>query len=328
MRSSSGRGAPLSRKVVAVAPASSANLGPGFDVFAVALERPLDRLTLSAEKSSKTEALLTVRGVCDVSVSLEKNAASHVALAIARERGIHTLLKMELNKGIPVGIGLGSSAASSVAAALAVDELFDLGMSQSELLGYAALGEKLSSGAAHYDNISASLVGGFTVAINDDDDDDRPRIISFAPPRSLRLCLATPVVALPKRKTEFARSLLPSMTKLSDAVHNLSMASAIVSGFARGDVELIGYGMQDEIVEPARAGMIPGFQDVRKAAIQKGATGVCISGAGPTVLAVTDSRRKSPTDILRAMLSAFGDAGVNATGFITKVGTGARVVSS
>ncbi len=330
MRGSRGRGAPLSRKVVAVAPASSANLGPGFDVFAVALERPLDRLTLSAEKSSKTEALLTVRGVSDVSVSVEKNAASHVALAIARERGIHTLLKMELRKGIPVGVGLGSSAASSVAAALAVDELFDLGMSQSELLGYAALGEKLSSGAAHYDNISASLVGGFTVAINDDDDDkdDRPRIINYSPPRSLKLCLATPVVALPKRKTEFARSLLPSVTKLSDAVHNLSMASAIVSGFARGDVELIGYGMQDEIVEPARAGMIPGFQEVRKAAIQRGATGVCISGAGPTVLAVTDSRRKSPTDILKAMLSAFGDAGVNATGFITRVGTGARVVSS
>ena len=324
MRNSRGRGTRPGRRVVAVAPASSANLGPGFDVFAVALERPMDRLTLSAEKSSKTEALLKVRGVSGVSVRAEENAASYVALSMARDRGIHTLLRIELKKGIPVGVGLGSSAASSVAAALAVGELFELELSQTELLRYAALGERLSSGTAHYDNVAASLVGGFSVTINDG---DRPHVIRYSPPRALKLCLATPVVALPKRKTEFARSLLPSVTKLSAAVHNLSMASAIVSGFARGDVELIGYGMRDEIVEPARAGMIPGFHEVRRAAIQSGASGVCISGAGPTLLAVADSQKTSPPTILRAMLSAFGRAGVEATGFITKVGVGARVVS-
>ena len=325
MRNSRGRGTRPGRRVVAVAPASSANLGPGFDVFAVALERPMDRLTLSAEKSSKTEALLKVRGVSGVSVRAEENAASYVALSMARDRGIHTLLRIELKKGIPVGVGLGSSAASSVAAALAVGELFELELSQTELLRYAALGERLSSGTAHYDNVAASLVGGFSVTINDG---DRPHVIRYSPPRALKLCLATPVVALPKRKTEFARSLLPSVTKLSAAVHNLSMASAIISGFARGDVELIGYGMRDEIVEPARAGMIPGFREVRRAAVQSGASGVCISGAGPTVLAATDSRRTSPPSILKAMLHAFGDAGVKATGFVTKVGEGARVVSS
>ena len=324
MKNSRSRGTRLRRKVATVAPASSANLGPGFDVFAVALERPLDHLTLSAENHSKAEALLTVSGDSAVSVSAEENAASYVALSMVRDRGIRALLRIELKKGIPVGVGLGSSAASSVAAALAVDELFELGLNQTELLRYAALGEKLSSGTTHYDNVAASLVGGFSVAING----DRPRLISYPPPRALKLCLATPVVALPKRKTEFARSLLPSVTKLSAAVHNLSMASAIVSGFARGDVELIGYGMRDEIVEPARAGMIPGFREVRRAAIQSGAAGVCISGAGPTVLAVTDSRRTSPPSILKAMLYAFGDAGVKARGFITRVGRGARVVAS
>ena len=86
--------------------------------------------------------------------------------------------------------------------------------------------------------------------------------------------------------------------------------------------------MRDEIVEPARAVMIPGFREVRRAAVQSGASGVCISGAGPTVLAVADSRRTSPPSILKAMLNAFGDAGVKATGFVTRVGEGARVVSS
>src|SRR5438445_7400421 len=197
MRNSRGRGTRPGRRVVACAPASSANLGPGFDVFAVALERPLDRLTLSAEKSSKTEALLTIRGDSDISLKAEENAASYVALSIARDRGIRTLLRIELKKGIPVGVGLGSSAASSVAAALAVDELFELGLSQTELLRYAALGERLSSGTAHYDYVAASLVGGFVVAIHYG---DRPHVISNSPPRALMLCLATPDLTLPKSK--------------------------------------------------------------------------------------------------------------------------------
>ena len=312
------------KTVLVVAPASSANLGPGFDVFAVALEKPMDRLTVSTEKSSRAEAAVTVKGAPAVSTRADKNAASHVALSIVRDRGIHALLRIDLEKGIPVGVGLGSSAASSVAAALAVDKLFRLGMSQSELLTYAAQGEELSSGSAHYDNVSASLVGGFTVAI----DGGGPRVITFSPPPTLRLCLATPLVTLPKRKTEFARSLLPSVTKLSSLVRNISMASMIVSGFARGDVELIGRGMKDEIVEPARARMIPGFESVREAAIRSGAAGVCISGAGPTVLAVADSLRTSSATVLGAMLSAFRDRGVEAKGFVTRVGAGARVVSS
>src|SRR2546428_11655063 len=100
------------------------------------------------------------------------------------------------------------------------------------------------------------------------------------------------------------------------------MAAPIVSGLARGDVELIGYGRRDEIVEPARAGMIPGFHEVRRAAIQSGASGVCISGAGPTLLAVADSLKGSPPTILKAMFSAFGYAGGEGPGVVHKDGGG------
>jgi len=312
----------MKKRIVVEAPASSANLGPGFDVFAIALARPLDRLSLTAQDSSHPKARIRVSGVSHIPTTPERNAAGFVALTIARDYDLRANLDIRLRKGIPVGIGLGSSAASSAAAALAMDRYFELGMNHTKLISYAARGEEVSAGAMHFDNVSASIVGGFVIVIPDGE----PKTIAFPPPSSLRLCLATPRVKLPERKTEFARSLLPSKVEIPKIVHNLAMASALVSGFALGDVGLIGSGMKDEIVEPARAGMFPAYDRVRRAALEKGASGVCISGAGPTVLAAADSRRISSKVVMNAMLSAFEDSGSKAIGFITSVGGGARVV--
>ena len=317
-----------SSSIIVDAPASSANLGPGFDVFALALAEPSDRLMLRAKASSRHDTAADIRvmgtgSLKSIETSPENNAASAVVLKMAKEFELRYEISLVLHKGVPIGVGLGSSAASSAAAAFAMNEHFRLRLGPSELVKYAAHGEFVSSGVEHYDNVSASLMGGFVIV----EDAQRGRVHKFEPPPSLTACLATPKVQLPKRKTEYARSILPREIKLGKLAVNIAAASSMVAGFARGDIETIGCGMtRDEVVEPARSSMIPGYAAVRRAALDSGASGVCISGAGPTMIAVMDSRRVSAELVLKSMLDSFRVAGAPAEGFITKPGRGARVV--
>jgi len=314
--------------MVVDAPASSANLGPGYDVFALALDKPSDRLALRANASTYRDAGVEIQvtgttNLKSISTSPESNAASAVALKMADAFGLRHRISMVLRKGVPIGVGLGSSAASSAAAAFAMNEYFRLGLKPAELVKYAAHGEFVSSSVEHYDNVSASLMGGFVIM----EDASMGRVRRFEPPHSLKICLATPRVKLPERKTEFARSILPKEMKLEKLALNVAAASAVVTGFARGEIEEIGYGMtRDEVVEPSRSVMIPGYAAVKKAALKSGASGVCISGAGPTMLAVVDGKAKAKL-VLRSMLDAFKAAGAPSEGFITAPGTGAHIVT-
>lgn len=314
------RSRPVSVKVRA--PASSANLGPGYDVFAVALEKPADTLELRVADSSSLTVDIKVRGARTVPSDAKLNAAGAVVLKMAEDFGLRSRISMVIEKGVPIGVGLGSSAASSAAAAFAMNECFRLRLNGPELVGYAARGEFVSSGVEHYDNVSASLLGGFTVTMT------RPalEVARFDPPEELRVCLATPTVKLPDRKTEYARSILPKMVELERLVHNTAAASTLVAGFAKKDIEMIGRGMEDQVVERARAAMIPGYERVRGMAFVAGASGVCISGAGPTVLAIVDSSEARPSEVLKEMKRAFESEGVEAEGYTTTVGRGARRV--
>jgi len=309
------------RGIIVEAPASSANLGPGFDVFALALQQPADRLKLTYEEADSLDVSLEARGRVSVPVDVVMNSASAVVNAIARDHGVKARLKLELEKNVPVGIGLGSSASSSAAAALAMKELFGLGIGWAELVRYAGIGEKVASGEAHYDNVTASLLGGFVIVGL-----DGLSPVRIEPPANLMLCVVTPRVPLPERKTEVARRLLPTEVPLRQMVANIARASRMAAGFALRDLRLIGEGMRDEIVEPVRSKFIPGYLQVREAGLAAGALGVCISGAGPTVLAFVDVSKADPGKVLEAMLVTFRKGGVEAQGFITSPGEGARVV--
>lgn len=304
----------MNRRVTVEAPASSANLGAGFDVFALALKKPRDRLTLVREARG---IKVSVRGA-SLPESPDRNVVGAVANAIMEEQGVRAGVSLLLGKGVPVGVGLGSSAASSVAAAVGIDSLFDLRLSQRELTGYAGVGEKLASGASHYDNVAASLVGGFVIVAGDQ------TITRMEAPGSLSLCLVTPKVELPKEKTRYARSLLPNEAPLESVVAVVRAASMMVHGFATGSIEEVGAAMAESLVDERRAVMVPGFESVREAAVERGAAGVCISGAGPTVLAAI--RRGKASGVLAAMVKAFSKEGVESSGFITRVGEGCRIV--
>jgi homoserine kinase len=308
------------------APASSANLGPGFDVFALALDSPRDAVSLRLGgklSGGPSVKMAKVTGL-DVPKSEGENGACVVCSEIARQHGVRKEIVVELDKVVPIGMGMGSSGASAAAAAFAMNELLGLGLTADELIFYAGKGEGVTSGSRHYDNVAASILGGFVVVRGGAG--EKPMAVRFDPPAGLALCVATPVVSLPGRKTEYARSLLPESVPLGTLVENVANASLMVSGFAKKDIKLIGRGMTDRAVEQARKSMIPGFDRVKSRAVEAGAEGVCISGAGPSMLAMVDRRRSDPERVLDAMQAAFDEERVKSNGYVTKVGKGARVV--
>jgi homoserine kinase len=307
------------------APASSANLGPGFDVFALALDSPRDTVRLRIGSSSGRAPSVRMAKVTgfDVPSSEAENGACVVCLWMAKQLGVRKEIVVELDKRVPIGLGMGSSGASAAAAAVAMNELLGLGLSLDELLFYAGKGERATSGFPHYDNVAASILGGFVVVGGAE---GMPTAVKFDAPVGLSVCVATPLVSLPSRKTEYARSLLPRSVPLETLVANVANASIMVSGFAKKDIRLIGKGMADKAVEQARKQMIPGYDAVRYRAIAAGADGACISGAGPSMLAIVDRRRSQPKKVLDAMVAAFQEEGVKSSGYVTRIGKGARVV--
>jgi len=309
-------------QILVEAPGSSANLGPGFDVFALAFESPTDRVKLTAGKSGPPFVKMAKVTGLGVPKSSSDNAAAVVAYVMAKELGVEREILLQLDKQVPIGRGMGSSGASAAAAAFAMNELFDLGLSADEMIYYAGMGEGATSGSRHYDNVSASVLGGFVVV----KPGERPSAVRYDPPQRLAVCVATPIMEVPKRKTEYARSLLPSTVPMASFVANLSNATMMVVGMANKDISLIGRGMVDKIVEPARKKMIPGYDSVRSMAIEAGAEGVCISGAGPSMLAIVDKKKNDPKKVLKAMTAGFKEGGVSSRGYVTRVGEGARVV--
>lgn len=309
------------KSCTAVAPSSTANLGPGYDVFGLALDALYDKVTITKQKGNGS---ITIK-MSDTSIPAvpESNSAGLVIKKMAQDFEVSDDLEVKVKKGVPAGYGMGSSAASAAAAAVAFDGLYKLKIRKERLVEYAAEGELASAGAKHYDNVSASVLGGFVVSSMKGG--PVPRFIKLAPPGDLVLVVAVPSVPVPERKTEVARSVLPEEVPLRSAVHNVSSASTIVAGFALKDVELIARGIDDAIVEPARKHLIPGFDAVRENAISAGALAVTISGAGPSVIAFLKTARKSK-DIAKAMVLGFEKAGVKCRTFSCRPSAGAHVM--
>jgi homoserine kinase len=266
-------------KVTVKAPSSTANLGPGFDVFGLAVDAFYDTVTLTKIKNG-------IKIVTDdnIPTNPEKNTAGLVVKNMKKKFKIKQGVEIKIKKGIPAGFGMGSSAASAAATAVAFDKLFGLKLNGNALVEFAGSGEKASAGTVHYDNVAASVLGGFVIVRTNPLD-----VIRVEPPTNLRMCVAVPSIDVPKKKTKVSRGVIPKTIKLTDSILNLSNASAIVAGFMKKDPELIGNSIKDVIVEPARQHMIPGFAKVKENAIKAGALGVTISGAGPSIIAFSKS---------------------------------------
>jgi homoserine kinase len=285
------------------APATSANLGSGFDVFGAALERPAD--VVRVEKADRTTIEVTGVGSQYIPEDPEKNTVGAVTEALDAPAHIR------IDKGVRPASGLGSSAASAAAAAVGLNELYDRGLTREELVPIAAEGEAVVSGAAHADNVAPSIMGGFTIAR----EDGVTQVDASIP---LVTCLPEIVVS-----TRDAREVVPDGARMEQVVELVGNAATLSVGMARDDPDLVGRGMNDSIVTPARAKLITGYSEVREAAFDAGATGVTISGAGPAVIAACHERNRR--DIAGTMIDTFEEAGVEARAYQTEIGAGATI---
>jgi homoserine kinase len=307
----------------AAAPCSTANLGPGYDVFGLALDAFEDKVKVS-RASSDGEGRISIKNSDQAIPSTpESNSAGLVAKKMMQDFGISDNIEIEVTKGVPTGYGVGSSAASAAAAAMAFNTLYDLKIDKNRLVEYAAEGEVASAGTKHYDNVSASLLGGFVICRIAS---DRLQFTRLEPPKDLVLVIAVPWLEVPKKKTEVARSVLPKVVPLKDVVHNISGAATIVAGFALKDVETITKGIDDAIIEPARKHLIPGYNSVKQNAISAGALAVTISGAGPSMIAFLKTSKNAKT-VAAAMVKGFKETGIESRTFVCRASKGARLLA-
>lgn len=294
--------APGQRIVRVFAPASVANLGPGFDALGLALADFGDTIEArSVPAGNGRVTLATMSGdAAGIPTEAERNCAGRAALAVLerlpggsrRADGV----ELRVHKGLPQGSGLGSSASSAVGGAVATNLLCGEPLGEDDLLAAALEGEKVAAGVAHADNVAPSLLGGFTIVRSH----APPAVTRLPAPDDLRLVIARPKMTI---ETRAARALLPDKVALSDAVSNWAHAAALVAAVALGDVRGIGAAIVDRVVEPVRSRLIPGFDDVRQAALAAGAFGCSISGSGPALFAVT--LPAAGDAVARAMREAF-----------------------
>lgn len=302
----------MASKITVKAPSSTANLGPGFDVFGLAVDAFYDEVTLT-----KTKSGISIVTDDNIPTSPENNTAGLVVKNMKKRFKIKSGIEIEIKKGVPAGYGMGSSAASAAATAVAFDKLFGLKLDGNSLVEYAGYGEKASAGSVHYDNVAASVLGGFVIVKT-----NPLQVTRIDPPTNLRMCVAVPKLDVPKKKTKVSRGVIPKKIKLTDSVLNLSNASTIVVGFMKKDPEIIGSSIKDVIVELARQHMIPGFAKVKQNALKAGALGVTISGAGPSVIAFS----KNSADLKKislAMSRGFASANTKCQTVICKPSKGA-----
>ena len=304
----------------AFAPASVSNVACGFDVLGFAVEH-LGDVVEAQERDEPGVELLEITGDGGkLPRDPGRNTAAVAVHALLAAAGSGLGVALSLHKRMPLASGLGSSAASAVAAAFAADRLLRLGAPREELLRCALAGEEASSGSAHADNAAPSLYGGFVLVRSS----NPPDVVALPIPEGLTCTVVRPHIEV---ETRASRVLLGDTVPLAAAVRQWGNLGALVAGLFRGDLELIGRSLEDSVAEPRRAARVPGFAAIQRAARDAGALGCSLSGSGPAIFALCASHPDAER-AAAAMKTALDVAGLAADIHISKVGApGARLVS-
>jgi homoserine kinase len=262
---------------------TSANIGSGFDSFGIchnAFQLVSKIVKIRDSNSFEIEFLSNLMEVDSV-----KNSATHSLTLFAKDIQINGIYRLEIDSNIPLGRGVGSSAAASVGSLKALDKLLGLEMENSELIKYAACGEELVSGSPHLDNVSAAVLGGFTFAY----DYLKSSVKKIELDHDLEFLTIVPDV-YSRNKTKINREILPIEVPLKDTFQDVRYASSLLVGLITNDREMIRYGLDDCIVQETRSAKYPFFKPVRNLCLKRDAIGAVISGAGPSILCFIDER--------------------------------------
>ena len=302
----------------AFAPASAGNVAIGFDILGFAVDALGDRVSMT-RTAQRGVVIADITGTSvDLPRDPEGNTAGRAVLAMQQALDLPFGFEMRIEKGIPLGSGLGGSAASAVAAVVAANALLPSPCTKLELLKFAMHGEAVASGSMHVDNIAPSLFGGLVLTVGI----DNPHVKQIPVPRAVRAVMVHPHLFL---STKEARSILRSSVAMSDFVWQTAHLAGFISGCYTDDIELIRTSLEDVVIEKQRQTLIPGFAEVRRAAMAQGALGCSISGAGPTVFAWALEHQAAA--VLAGMRAEFARLNVPIDEWIIEINSpGARIV--
>jgi len=307
--------------VTAFAPATVSNVACGFDVLGFALHAPGDEVT--AQPAESGVRINAISGDQDrLPRDAAKNTAGIAARALLNVLGERRGVALTIRKGLPLSSGLGGSAASAVAAVVAVDALFNARTPLETLMACAFEGERVGAGSAHGDNIGPAVYGGFVLVR----DPNPPDVIRLPVPEGLTAVVVHPDLEI---ETARAREMLGSTVALGDAIREWANLGAFVDALHRSDFDLMSRSLVDTIAEPRRASLVPGLAEIKRAAADAGALGCSLSGSGPSLFALCRDATSA-----KAVAAAMGDAVAQHIGGETRTYVsaiaerGARVISS
>lgn len=290
-------------RAAASAPASIGNVGVGFDVLGLAFDAARDVVTATREDAPGVRLGRVAGLVTSLPPEPARNTALAAAAALLGAVEAPFGVRLDIHKGVPVSAGMGGSASSAVAAAAAVNALLDTPLETAALLPFALDGERVSADPPPWDNVMAALLGGLVIAAR-----EHPAHVHPLPvPDGIVSLLFHPDAAI---ETSAARRMLRAEVPMRVAVEHARRIAAFVAGCATGDVALLRDGLQDLLVEPQRAPLLPVFPAVQAAALAAGAIGCSFSGSGPSMFAWAESARADA--VAAAMAAAFASGGVGA----------------
>ncbi|OZI05451.1 homoserine kinase [Siphonobacter sp. BAB-5385] len=301
------------------APATVANVACGFDIFGFAVDNPGDEIILRKKVTPGLEIVKIEGDQGRLSLDPEKNTACISMLAYLKHLNANQGISIELRKKMPLGSGLGSSAASSVAGVFALNELMGRPMDQIDLLPFAMEGERFASGTPHADNVAPSLLGGF-IAIRSYE--PKLDVVKIDTPAELFATIVHPQIEV---NTRDARNILRKETSLKNTITQMGNVAGLVAGLMKGDYGLISRSLVDVIIEPVRSILIPGFDEVKHAAIEAGALGCSISGAGPSMFALSKDR-DTAKKVGEAMQRAFASVQIESEIYVSSINQNGPVV--